>query len=317
MYNPDIKNQYVSHALEVSDSQNLLKYKRNLLNRFERSAPLEEASGKDILFMTQEEIRLFLKGFLRGGKDYQVATISMIKSYCDWGISNSISPFKENWLKDIKVSDIDISASYADSMLKDESDFLACLDTTFPDVTLDTISNIFRCVLLLIFWGVDKDDVWYLKESDMNLKARVINYKSTEINMSDALFDIVSYILRMDKITKEGKTSEYGVDIIRQGYLISNSKQYDLEEDRRKMRATYTVSLSKALSECERSLTNTTIADSGVFYRMFLNEQETGTINCLEYLRARRTQPATINAPDRVKAKCTHEYNTWKRAFNL
>ena len=316
MYNAVVKSQYVNYAISKSESQNVKLYESSLVNRFKRSERLEAEMGKDILDMSQEELKLFLSKFLKGGKDYRINTLSMIKLYCEWGVVNNLSSIDLNWLNDLKLSNINIAQTYVDKMVSSEEELISCVNPMLDSINRDTQDNIIRCIYLLLFAGIQYDDIWYLKESDVCIQSKTINYKDKNIFMSEALYEIVAHNLSMEQLLVLGRNNEYFRDIIREGYLISNTREYGY--DRNKMKRTYTSAISKMFSKSEtKELTIRGIYDSGVFCRIYLNEKKTGEIDCLEYLWARRNNSATIDYPEHVKDKCRYEYDIWKRSFNL
>lgn len=315
MYNEDVKKQYIAHSILLSRSNNKEKYERGIINRFNRSECIEKEFGKDILDMKQDEFILFLEKFLRGGKEYQENTLSTIKSYCEWGIEKNISNIEFGWLSSLKISGIDVSNTYSNSMVKNEEDLIEILDNILDEVKRDTSDNVIRIIALLLFAGVQYDDIWEIKESDINLDSCEISYRGRSIYMSKKVRSLVSHNINMDSMLVTGKSSEHMREIIKEGYLISNTKEYAGE--RIKMMKTYNAAISKKYGDCERAITNTTIYDSGVFSRIYEKENRTGEIDCMEYLWARRNRATTITFPDRVKMKCRYEYDLWKKAFNL
>lgn len=318
MFNKEIKNKYIAYAVAVSDAQDIQTYKKNIINWFNRIGDFEKGFKKDMLDMTPEEIKILLGKFLKGGKLYQENNLCTLKTYCRWGIECGLSSINVNWLDNLKLSDIKIEQTYANTMVSSETELIEVIDTVLEDINRNSSDNIIRCICLLLFAGIKYDDIWYLKDSDIDLDKKIIVYKSRTIEMSDALYEILKHNRDMEEmvIVGRGRTAERISSIIHEGYVISNSKEYN--GNREKMKKFYNVSISKKLSESnQKDLTNTTIYDSGVFYRIYLNEKNTGEINCLEYLWARRNRYTTIEFPERVKNRCCYEYIAWKNSLNV
>lgn len=316
MYNEDIKRAFISNTVLLSQAQNVEQIERRLESVFIRSNLLETQIHKDIYEMDSSEARGFLSKHLCGGQEYQVATLSTFKSYVDWALQQKISTFGYNVFADIKTTEIDVSDSYADTMVKDENDLVNCLNTILLDISEETADNARWCIFLLIFSGVPFKEVFYLKKDDLDLNNRVLRYGSQTIRVSDNLCEVLHNYLNMDELQKNGKNdSEYSAKICDEGYLISNTKNYGTDRD--KMRLSYTSDISTVMSNCAKKLKPATILDSGIFYRMYLNEQQTGVINCLEYLRSRKHLSLVIDNSVRAKKICEYEYKTWKKAFGL
>lgn len=316
MYNEEIKKKYIENAVLISESNNIDLFKRGIINRFCRSQELEKQMGKDIFELNKSEAKMFLEKFLGGGVAYRTTTIGTLSSYVEWAINNGYTPTKENPFSGLKYTDIDVTESYIDTMVKDEEDLIQSLDTVLCDIELDTADSFRWCVFLLIFAGISFKDIFYIKREDVNLSNRTIQLGSQSIQMSDKLFIVLKYYLSMETLQKSGKDdSEYERPIINEGYLLSNTKEYG--SNREKMRLSCSSDISFVMKKCAKKLKPSSIHDSGIFYRMYLKEKETGEINCLEYLRARQTKSLVINFPERVKKICRNEYETWKKAFYL
>lgn len=316
MYNEDLKKKYIVYAISISQSENLNLFERGLINCFYRSQSLELQIGKDICAFNELEARKFLKQFLSGGVLYQTFILSSLRSYVEWAIQNGVTSISKNSFSEIKVTDIDVSESYVDTMVKDENDLIDTLSNVLCDIELETIDNFRWCVFLLIFAGISFKDIFYIRQDDVNLHERVIQLGSQTYNITDGLFNVLQHYIKMTEFQKNGKNdSEYVKPIINEGYLLSNSKPYGINRD--KMRHSCTSDISLIMKKCSKRLKPASIHDSGIFYRMYLKEQATGKIDCLEYLRARKIQSVVINFPNRVKKMCKLEYETWKRAFGL
>lgn len=316
MYNEELKNRYIDYAIANSQALDIEAYKKLIYNRFTRSGILENEIGKDILNMSEEELILFFSQFLKGGKNYQLNTFASIKAYCVWGIKNGLSSLNAGWVYGLMLSDIELIQNYEDIMVSGEQELIACINHLLDKIDRDTQDNIIRCICLLLFSGILYDDIWFIKITDVDLINKKIAYRNRIINMSDNLYKIIQHNIKMDSLLVTGKNNEYLRAIVNEGYLISNTKAYG--PNREKIKRSFTAILSKKLSNCEeKQLTNSTIYDSGVFFRIFQNERETGEINYSEYLWARRNLTTTIDYPERVIEKCKYEYNIWKKSFNL
>lgn len=318
MYNEKIKNGYIDYFLTASSSRDIDKMRRSLVNLFNRLEEQETLFKKDFLQMDRDEIISLLSNFLRGGKDYQATTMSMLSQYFNWGLKEKLTKLNENVLIGLKISSLDVSSSYANSMVKNEQDLIDCLDTIYYPLEENMVDNLQRCFLMLAFTGIDTKDILMLKTDDIDLENSLIYYMNRKIEMSEYVRKVVRYVMEMTtmcKALKNGVIRE--IRIVRNGYVIENTINDASLEYRKSLKSTFNTSISAKLSSCERALTQQKIIDSGIFSRIYSKELSGHGIDCSEYLFNRRNNIKTIESPDRVADQCIKEYSIWKKAFNL
>lgn len=320
MFNEKQKEQFINYKTNISNTD-INSYKTNLKNFFNRLEKLEFEINKEFSQMSKDEMFNTVSKFLTGGINYQRSDLNLLCQYLSWCIKENKSIIKENMLMGKSVKEFNISASYANILLKDENELANILDEAIQPLDADTVDNNYRCFLHLLFAGLSQDDVVNLKICDINLRENIINVNKRKIKISEKLRKIIEYILSMQFLTRSVRGGGLRQDCItKSGYLIENT--VDITEKmnpnyRQIIRKSLAVAISQKLSNCSKQLSPTNIINSGVFSRIYLNEIETGEIDCTEYLIMRRGGVSVIKNPEILISNCRYEYKLWKEAFNL
>lgn len=317
MFNITQKLEFIKKQTLLSDASDIEEIKKGWTNFFNRLSKLEEEKNKDFSMMTVDEIDNVLSKFLRGGKIYKETTLSNLSTYFEWCLDNQITLLTQNILLAKKVKNIDTSSSCADTMVKDEEDLKQCLDNinVFREESLETIDNLYRCYLYLLFSGLTIDEAFNLLEKDIDLNNNQIVIGDKKIILSQNTRDKIEDVLSMDYLVVRRRNVEF----VKTGYLFENTVSADErpENYREKMKVIWDVAISKKFSYSDRELTQSTILKSGIFYRMHQKEIQGGVVDCQEYLEMCKYNVTTIDNPNMVIANCKNEYAEWKKAFKL
>lgn len=320
MYNEDLKSKFITHQLNLSTG-NIDTTKAYYINLFNRIEPYESNLEKDLSDMNEEEVSSLLCDFLSGSKNYQNSVFSFLKIYYDWAINERYSINIENPIARLTIDKIDTSSSYKNLMVKDENELRCILDEQFEPEGKETIDNLYRCIIHLLFAGIYTDEIIYVKEEDLDKVRRIIKTKHGEIKISDYLYRILTNYLEMQSFCRVVSMNKIRQDqIVRTGFLIENTvkKEKKIQPGyREKFKKSISSILSQKLVGASKELKQKNIVTSGIFCRMYGKELQTNEIDMTEYLDLKRNTVMAIENPERVLRLGKQEYLTWKRAFEL
>lgn len=318
MFNVSQKEDFINHLLEKTKISNKEKYQNQLINFFNRLAPIEQELGKDLSMCNYEETKIVLSILCRRSVKYQKSILSQLRQYLDWCIDTGKSLDSENRLVGITPSDIDYSISYKMSMVKDEEQLSEYLDIVLQSIHEDTIHNMYRGLFHLVFNGITLKEAIDLKKSDVDPKNKKAYVNGRCIELSDVCCDVIEYLSSMNGYVVNNKFKGNFIEIFNSGHVLERTS-----DNRDVMEEALRPKVSEIMSELKQSLrssitiTLNTLFLSGVFYRMYKKECNKGEIDFSEYMMQCENQSVTINNPEGVVDDGLQEYASWKKAFNL
>ncbi|MEG0898344.1 MAG: hypothetical protein RSF40_01360 [Oscillospiraceae bacterium] len=315
MFNPEQKTAFIDYAMASTLSPKNGSREADWVNLFNRLEEVEQDQEKDFSQFTYKEMLDSLPLILRKTVNYQRQTISSLRGYLTWSIENKCSLDSENRLIGLTPSDVDFSKSYAMCMVKDEEQLSEYLDVVLADLNDDSGDNMYRTMLHLVFNGVQFNDVFNLKLDQVNFENKTLTYGNNIIALSDKCCELIAYVRDMDVIASSqggtAKRTKKGIkdavtrerEIVKNGYILENTS-----DDRSKMKNTAITVVSTKFATLKQHLeypiaiTFTSLWRSGVFYRAYQIELETGEISLQE-----------LGDGEDYKL----EYAAWKKAFSL
>lgn len=320
MFAPERKKAYIDNYMAASQSADLKNYETYITNFFNRLEPHEAEIGKDFADMNRDEVVKVLTNFLSGSYTYQNAVKSLLSGYYDWSIASGASIHFENPLVSISLSDIDISESYANTMVVDEAELNKYLDEAFRDLSDESPDNIARCFVLLCYAGLSQEEAVFLREDDVDLSRKEIKIRKRTIPLSESQFAVIKHVMEATHILHNIKSAQREDEITKTGFVLENSSSLTKKNElnyRENWIKSLRVMVSRSLANCSKPITLTSITMSGIFNRMYLHEQATGEVSAAEYLHFKRANARTVNLPESARLACEEEYRMWKRAFDL
>ena len=151
MFNEKQKEQFINYKTNISNTD-INSYKTNLKNFFNRLEKLEFEINKEFSQMSKDEMFNAVSKFLTGGINYQRSDLNLLCQYLNWCDQENKLNLKENILMGKSVKEFNISASYANILLKDENELANILDEALQPLDADTVDNNYRCFLHLLFY---------------------------------------------------------------------------------------------------------------------------------------------------------------------
>ena len=156
MYNEDLKHRFISDtAME-----------RNLsLSCFRATAPCEEELGRDLCTMTADELKPALQAAC-GNKVRKESRDRMFRAamaYYKWCLDHEIDGAVR--MPDIDRQElIDVSDNF---IIRSPAHLQKCLDEVFDPESEETVDNVYRCYLWMLYGGLDNEHALMLKAENI------------------------------------------------------------------------------------------------------------------------------------------------------
>ena len=158
MYNEDIKTRFIG---DYTTSKSSIQKMQSLFNIIE---PFENEYGKDICTLDTDELIELLSKISGVRKKSNATTISMIKTYCRWCLSNNIEGACDAaiHIKDIGLGNIKTQTVANPKHLQ------KYLDIICEPTSKQTNDDVIRCYYWMAFSGMNEEDILNATISDVN-----------------------------------------------------------------------------------------------------------------------------------------------------
>lgn len=295
MYNRHIKREYLS---KVNESQ--LQFEIMLFNKLDK---FEKENGCDIAQIDLDDImRILCKLYKQ--KEFKYRALLSIINYKTWYFSNTNSGVGSQLFSDEYYELISDINDIRFRMVSSPYFMGKYLNSIFDPIEFNTIDNIYRCAIWLIYIGVDEKELVNISIDDVDLFHRVITVNGQDRKILDEAFDSIkncvestSYYVNLGgrRVAKELMDRRGGRQLLRSYRENSPSEAAFLETLKK---AHYRKSVKSTTS---KRMTFSSIRDSGLFYSIRKAEIEEGDYSKL---------PLLYNSASR-KHEREYEYFLW------
>lgn len=317
MYNESQKAKYIDYCVETSTIKNKEKYRANMVSFFCRlSEDVEEKYDKDFCELSYEEIKGALSIFCKKTASYQKANLSKLRAYINWCIDSGLTKDFENKLEGISVSNIDSTISCRMNMVANEDQLSQYFDIFLQSPSLNTVDNMYRVFYLLIFSGVELENIADIKLSDVDFKAETVMVKNNQVRISKRTCDAILELSKMtDFSAMAGPGGERKTQIVKTGHVLERtvSSRDTLISSMIPKVSTHFRTLKDALGN-PVAITLNSLMLSGVFCRMYQKESLTGEVDFSEYISLLGTAKKDEMLSNTISL-ATLDYETWKKTF--
>ena len=188
MYNNDLKEKYIQTIKSESSVNNHIRI-------FKKVSEFETKYNKDVYTMSKEELSEVVNelSVIRSGEDNKGYRIQCLENYIMWCVNNNIEGATENIL-DIAV---DPNNKIRQSMIKNPSQLNIILDVLFNPVHKNTIDNIYRGAIWLIYSGINKSDINSLTSNNINFDKKEIHFNQNIYRMFEESEDSIRSCIDM------------------------------------------------------------------------------------------------------------------------
>lgn len=327
MYNEKIKERFLQ---EVDVTNRAIdSYRRT----FERAAALEKQLGKDLCeFSTEEFIQL--AGEVGGASTHSLySRLSDLKRYIRWVSDNRELRLSPNMpLLLTQEKDIaGITDAYRERYVKDPKGLKEFLDRL--DETNDTppdflgLNKIRRVLFWLAFSGIQKEDVENIKESDVDIKHKMIAYNSDVYPIYYPAIKDFQDLLGMKTMSSKKTSKKIVVQMPRaDGDLLLRG---EAQPSFQSISTNFRIYIAEATRRdpSTKRLTYEKVRMSGIFYEAYSEELQTGiepnfNVQAERELERGATWPTLDSEQKSVRImRRAHlmrkDYRKWKEAFDL
>lgn len=325
MFNAKQKEEYIKYYIDRFGTGDIEGAEHQLTNFFNRLENIELDFEADFADMDYDSIIITLTLFCTGTVAYQRYTLSVLTGYVEWAIQHGRTPHAENYLHGITVEDIDLAETYKLSMIKDAEQLNEYIDIAFAPLESDTIDNLYRVCMWLLYDGVSQTDMFKIKISDLDLENKIINYSNKIIKLNDFSIKDIRYYVDMKAYAAKRRSVMTYVSKANTNYLIdfsspnrTNAVQY------LRMRFSKFVNALREETGLQYKLTPMNVSHSGFYRKIYEHELETGTIDLTDiynfYVTKQTRSKKNLDNPGyekSVKKRFLLQYEIWKKAFDL
>lgn len=301
MYNSDQKLRFI-HDITTSATV-ALGYERI----FNRSEKIELLYSRDMCLMTREQIADVISEFTASKSSTTKGYIRQIRTYIRWCYDNGLS---ESYVE-IDETNVDRDTQIINAMVKDPTDLQERLNILFDKESELTKDLRYRCYFWLAFMGITKDDMPKITTDDVDVALRIVELNNTVYQIPECAVDAFKACASQTFFYVSAFNMQYKSERADTNVLLRASKDVILSKS---LSLSSTIDRRRKERHAIFTLRYSDILLSGMFYRMYLSEQDGVPVDFKGAIAENTHKQSTVSRKNkRYKA----EYYAWKKAFNL
>lgn len=311
MFNAEVKEGFVKSYTDKISVRVACKQFFDIAQKY------EEQWGADLYTRTIEELTPFLDDVSGLTVQSRKTTLSILKSYIRWCMAqNDILGVCEDILKINSVP----SDKFKTQTVTSPIHLQRYLDSVFAPVEDKTVENIYRTYFWMAYAGINQNDVFKVKNKDVDFSEMVIRYNEKVYPIYREGIKAIKYCVELDYIRSERtNTGKFVIldridsDLVMRGRKSVFTSKSMQERTSRKQRE----ALDSGKTDLRLSYFKVWI--SGLFYRMYMDEISGIKPDFLPFVKEIDSVKGTKNRPYELKnrAKYYHEdYLCWKDSLN-
>lgn len=301
MYNSDQKLRFI-HDITTSATV-ALSYERV----FNRSEKIESLHSKDICLMTREQIDDVINEFTVSKSSTTKHYIRQIRTYIKWCYDNGLS---ESYVE-ITESKVDRYSPILNAMVKDPDDLQDRMNILFDKESELTKDLIYRCYFWLAFMGITKEDMPKITTEDVDTALRIVELNDTVYQIPECAVDAFKACVSQTFFYVNAFNTQYKSERSDGNVLLRTSKDVILSKS---LSLSATIDRRRKEKHAVFTLRYSDTLLSGMFYRMYLSEQDGILVDFKGVIAESTHKQSTLF---RKNKRYKEEYYAWKRAFNL
>lgn len=282
---------------------------------FERIAPLEEELGMHIEDMSDEIAKPVFASFKLNRISSVKNTIERFQKYAGWLSENGIE-FRPK----LSYGAFGALSSIAEWMVPSPQALQSRLDKVFLKDDEKTSDNLCRVYLWLMFMGLPSDAAVDVDTKDVDLSVPCVMYNGAQYRVPPEAFTsffvaatqstfIVPHPIHEDAVMTRVNSEK----------LLRSVKSVPTKR-------TLENKILQKSSEAGESISPSDIAYSGVFYRAYLAEKQTGKADLSSYVMTVLAKSKVYDGLSHLQqqrryhtvlSRVRRDYNNWKSAFDL
>lgn len=223
MYNEEIKLRYLSE-IKNETSKNICRL------AFEYISDYEAKYEKDICCMSVDELSDSIRGLsvVQGGALNKGPRIQAIENYIKWCIYYEISGANSN----IFSIEVDSTGKIKETMLKSPEHLNMVLNVLFKDVSLDTIDNVYRTAIWLIYSGIKKEELNNIHRENIMFNKGIILFDDKQYTIYDQSINSIESCINLTEFNmfRSANNKKPAIDPRAFGTSIVRTTSGDLDQ---------------------------------------------------------------------------------------
>lgn len=322
MYNEELKSRFISEFTTSTSRQKSAEYLFNALEKYEIKW------GSDFCTRTKDEIAPVVEE-IAGGRAMSQSRMIILQAYVRWCVRNNIEGAREDLflLEDVGLEKIRHRMVSSPTHLQNYLDYVC-----FP-LEAGTNGCVFRCYFWLAFSGIEEEDAFSIRSSNIDLENSNIFFHGVEFPLYKESLPSFKQCMEIKqfKVFKAQGVRHIdrveGDELIRSTNGVMSHKGMRVEATRKSHNPYMTNILGKPKNDdLELQLSYSRLWLSGIFYRTYTLECAGITPSFMGL--ARRMYEWESDDLDSGKTpkstrikwlaqKFKADYYKWKRAFSL
>ena len=317
MYNTEMKTLFIKQNVQSVSDLDTAEYVFNKISKF------EEEYDKDFACMSSDEAQIVINSMQTMRSAALDSQLGVLRRYIRWHIDIG-TPGVNAELLGINPNSSDHIKSL---LVKDPVHLAVILNKVFAPVSEETIDNIFRLYLWLVYMGMNEEQVHRCTRDDVDYKRMVIQCDNEYFPIYREALDVIVFCSDSERF-KDRRTGYVGARDF--APRVPGNELY------RGMRPTKNIRSTRSrVEQCLLEAYHNNIIDvklnthrtalSGTFYRMYERElfgfPVDFTDDAIKTMRGKeykQTKWTSINYRRQVIAtELAVDYNIWKQAYRL
>lgn len=324
MYNAEIKEKFISDFSTAASTQNSARIMFNTVEKYEIQW------GADICTRKKEELTEIVDQLFTSARNNSGTRMFMMRAYIKWCVKNNIDGACEDFLEFDFVG----RKKIINQMVSSPRDLQDILDYVFVPLDRETNSCVFRCYFWLAFSGVNEDDAFHVRTSDIDFESKAVKFRGMQYQIEDESIPAFKQCVELQRFRiyrdnfPDGFIEKNRVDgdtLLRgtAGSLSSTSMRVEITK---KMKLPYAITENKAREETGVRLSYSRVSLSGFFFRVYRMEAQgiRPDFTSMAKLRVENKEYKLDKGKNLPGAKVRQlardyliDYENWKAAFDL
>ena len=309
-------NSHERHAEFISELQLSKSEMKRVKSLFEQLEREEERLGKPVEEMSSEELSKAVSLLDITRKSSTISVKASLKRYAAWCEQNGIG-----FLPVVSEISFDMSEQIRKRFVSSPADLKRRMDLCFDKEQDKSTHCPYRAFLWLVFMGIDADDAVTIRTQDVDLSVPCVFFHGIPYEIYPEAFPAMYVCVTATSLLVDyhdrGRTTwkqRAGGDQLLRGVSGNMSKGY------------IATRINQACLSQDFSLQQNNIYRSGVFYRFWLQEKETGVLDMTQYIQdkvssyagfSQRTEREQNKMFHSLKSTTLRDYENWKSALDI
>ena len=168
MYNEELKRRFMNEHTDKESTRKSYEY------IFKTTEPYEIKWGADVCTRTAVELQEVIDDLAGTRLDLKSSKIISLKNYIKWCVRNGVEGARDEWSQ---IQNTGLN-KIKTSMVSFPGHLQKCLNELYDEESMQTLDNVYRCFYWLAYSGMKEEDIFNVKNEDIDLVNLVVKYKN-------------------------------------------------------------------------------------------------------------------------------------------